>query len=228
MSYTFLQEQGEESSVECFSDIEQFVRLKLNLTAEKCSCNDNETESCLGSLSGMISEPSTGHRGEESLTLLPEAFLAKTFLQQEMELASRANGQDFGQKWRGWLAKYDRASCSWKTPQCSLLGDLEEFSETFPNWGTMRDGACWEVQALVDVPSVPESFWWPTVTTPTGGGNCGGSGDSKKAKRLGRYIPQRINPNHYEWLMMWPIGWTDLKPLAMDKFRQWQLAHGER
>jgi hypothetical protein len=184
MSYTYLQEQGEEYSAANFSDIPQSVLSKLKNTHGKFYSNDSETESCLGSLSGMISEPSTGHRGEESLTLLPEAFLAKTFLQQEMELASRANGQDFGQKWRGWLAKYDRASCSWKTPQCSLLGDLEEFSETFPNWGTMRDGACWEVQALVDVPSVPESFWWPTVTTPTGGGIVGGVGTQRRQNVL--------------------------------------------
>jgi hypothetical protein len=34
MSYTFLQEQGEESSAGCFSDIEPFVRSRLNLTAE--------------------------------------------------------------------------------------------------------------------------------------------------------------------------------------------------
>jgi hypothetical protein len=30
-----------------------------------------------------------------------------------------------------------------------------------------------------------------------------------------------------EWLMGWPIGWTDLKPLATAKFQQWQLSHGE-
>jgi hypothetical protein len=30
-----------------------------------------------------------------------------------------------------------------------------------------------------------------------------------------------------EWLMGWPIGWTDLKPLATVKFQQWQLSHGE-
>ena len=64
MSYTFLQEQGEESSVECFSDIEQFVRLKLNLTAGKSSCNDNETESCRGSQYGMMYKPLMESRGD--------------------------------------------------------------------------------------------------------------------------------------------------------------------
>ena len=24
-----------------------------------------------------------------------------------------------------------------------------------------------------------------------------------------------------EWLMGWPLGWTDLRPLATDRFRQW-------
>lgn len=35
----------------------------------------------------------------------------------------------------------------------------------------------------------------------------------------------RLNPNWVEWLMAWPIGWTDLKPLATGRFRSWRLAH---
>jgi len=35
----------------------------------------------------------------------------------------------------------------------------------------------------------------------------------------------RLNPNWVEWLMGWPIGWTDLQPLAMDKFQEWQQQH---
>jgi hypothetical protein len=36
-----------------------------------------------------------------------------------------------------------------------------------------------------------------------------------------------LNPNWVEWLMGWPIGWTDLKLLEMDKYQQWQHSHGE-
>jgi len=32
----------------------------------------------------------------------------------------------------------------------------------------------------------------------------------------------QLNPPWVEWLMGWPIGWTDLRPLAMDKFQQWR------
>ena len=37
----------------------------------------------------------------------------------------------------------------------------------------------------------------------------------------------RLNPEWVEWLMGWPVGWTDLKPLGMDKFREWQQQHGD-
>ena len=37
--------------------------------------------------------------------------------------------------------------------------------------------------------------------------------------------PMRLNPEWVEWLMGWPLGWTDLKPLATDRFREWQQQH---
>ena len=36
----------------------------------------------------------------------------------------------------------------------------------------------------------------------------------------------QLNPTWVEWLMGWPLGWTDLKPLEMDKFQKWQKLHG--
>lgn len=35
-----------------------------------------------------------------------------------------------------------------------------------------------------------------------------------------------LNPPWVEWLMGWPVGWTDLKPLGTDRFRQWCEQHG--
>lgn len=37
--------------------------------------------------------------------------------------------------------------------------------------------------------------------------------------------PGPLNPAWVEWLMGWPIGWTDLKPLEMAKFHEWQQQH---
>lgn len=38
-------------------------------------------------------------------------------------------------------------------------------------------------------------------------------------------MPGRLNPMWEEWLMAWPIGWTQLKPLAMDRFQEWLRQH---
>lgn len=38
--------------------------------------------------------------------------------------------------------------------------------------------------------------------------------------------PMILNPEWVEWLQGWPMGWTDLKPLAMGRFLPWLHAHG--
>ena len=56
--------------------------------------------------------------------------------------------------------------------------------------------------------------------TPSHKGMDGGS-NSRKAARARGAFPQdggQLNPTWVEWLMRWPLGWTDLQPLEMDKF----------
>lgn len=36
----------------------------------------------------------------------------------------------------------------------------------------------------------------------------------------------KLNPTWVEWLMGWPMRWTDLPPLETDKFQQWCALHG--
>jgi hypothetical protein len=40
--------------------------------------------------------------------------------------------------------------------------------------------------------------------------NCGGSGARKTAQRNGTYIGRKENPQFREWLMGFPIGWTEI------------------
>ena len=234
MSYTFLQEQGEESSVECFSDIEQFVRLKLNLTAEKCSCNDNETESCLGSRFGTMLEPLTESRGEALQTLYVEASPARTSALPEMERESQGNGLDSGLKWPESLTKYDLLTSSWRTAQCSLFGGLSEFSGIWPKWGMMQNGECWGLETSEATTDEEEYGFWPTPTKSWSNGREGGSGALEKligiygTPEKVRSIWKNLSPSFVETLMMWPEGWTGLQPLGMDKFLLWLQAHGER
>jgi len=77
---------------------------------------------------------------------------------------------------------------------------------------------------------------WPTPAAGavTGGpvGLAGGSGNRKKlysmmGEEMGKKMGcGQLNPPWVEWLMGWPIGWTGLKPLEMDKFQEWQSLHG--
>ena len=41
----------------------------------------------------------------------------------------------------------------------------------------------------------------------------------RNSRPLSEQIGGSLNPTWVEWLMGWPLGWTDLKPLAMDKSR---------
>ena len=96
MSYIYLQEQGEESSAECFSDIPACVLSRLNLTAEKSCSKGSATESCQSSQSGTTCEPLTANRGGEKLTSSAEASPAKTYPAPEKVRESMAKEADSG------------------------------------------------------------------------------------------------------------------------------------
>ena len=180
---------------------------------------------------GMTFKLLTADRGEELLTLFRAVFPAKTLVPQEREPESKANDQECGNTWRGSFAKFDPDSFSWKTAQCSLLGDLEPYSETWPKWGSMRNGECWEQPTLVPHTNVTESGssqqMWPTpcASDHRDRGHLGNPAIQRRlaiGKQLGlsMVVDQasgQLNPTWVEWLMGWPPGWTDLKPLEMDK-----------
>jgi hypothetical protein len=66
---------------------------------------------------------------------------------------------------------------------------------------------------------------WPTPNVADAHGGPGHSGRDG-GLNLRTAVGGTLNPNWLEWLMGWPIGWAESKPLAMDKFRQWLEQHG--
>ena len=61
-------------------------------------------------------------------------------------------------------------------------------------------------------------------------------GSSKAGQRRGQLTDPdmgviqpggQLNPPWVEWLMGWPVGWTDLEPLEMDRFRRWPQWHSK-
>jgi hypothetical protein len=63
---------------------------------------------------------------------------------------------------------------------------------------------------------------WAAPTASVGGPEPDGATGRKLVTQVGG----QLNPTWVEWLMGWPLGWTDCAVSATDKFRQWQRSHG--
>ena len=153
-----------ESSEGNCSDGNQCAQSSSTSMPETCSSQDKMTDACQNFQSGTMSRPSTGDRGVDAWISSQVDSRARTSVAPARVKALKEHEADYGGKWQESFAKWDRDSCSWKTPQCSLFGDLESFSETWPRWGIMRHGACF----LPHMPEVPiyerESGLLPTPT----------------------------------------------------------------
>ena len=234
MSWHYLQEQEEVSSEDISWDGEQFVQSKSKTTLGEYCLPDNETESFQDSQYGMTLRRSTENPGEAELMWYQGDSPVRTYLPQEKEQEFVVSDLECGPRWPESLARYNPDSYSWRTAQCSLVEGLESFSEIFPNWGMMRDGECWEDDTPEPTVVERESGFWPAPTKSWGEGREGGSGARDNFtlrlgvsnKVLGLHMRKKLSPNFGEMLMGWTTGWTDLKPLAMDKFQQWQHLHG--
>lgn len=269
-------------------DSELSALSKLNPMPQAYLSQDRMTAFSRLSRFGMMCEHSTELRGEALLTWYLAGFPVRTLAQLEQVPESPGSAAGSGERWQESFAWYDRASSSWKTPQCSLLGGYTEFSGTWPRWGTMRNGACLERTMLERRIFGSVSGFWPTPTvkgnynqagmsaksgdglatavklwprpgstdgthggrrTPRksrNGGNLieavskemfptpnrrdwkdsGPTQGNRKSPNVGTVCGGQLNPTWTEWLMGWPLGWTDLRPLETDKYRQWLLSHG--
>ena len=148
MSWLFSQALVEEYLGENSLDGEQSAPLSGNPIQQAFCAPDKMTGFSRLSQFGMTYRPLTADRGEELLTLYLAGFHAKTLAQQEKEQELLESEAGCGEKWRASFVRYDHDSSLWRTHQCSLLGDLEQFLETWPQWGLMRDGECWEQRTL--------------------------------------------------------------------------------
>lgn len=122
------------------SDGAPSAQLSMTPTARPFLRNDKPMDCSRFSRFGLTCEPLTADLGEELLTWFRAAFHVRTSASPGQEMASTAHVADCGWRWQGSFAKYDRATSTWRTRQHSLLGDLDEFSGTWPRWGSMRDG----------------------------------------------------------------------------------------
>ena len=195
-----------------------------------------------------------------------EDFRAKTLVQQEREQELMGNEVQCGNTWQESFAKFNQDTHSWKIPRCLLNEDYLEFLGTWPRWGIMQDGECWELLKLEPIISetefglsekwptprscsamaamiTPESAWsknrnpnletivgrfqFPTPTCHNAKEGAYPAEFTRNTPTLATHAGGKLNPTWVEWLMGWPLGWTDLKPLVMDKSHCVQQQHLE-
>lgn len=288
MSWLFSQALVEAYSVANCLDGVPSAQLNVMPTPHPFWLKDKTMEPSRFSRFGLTSLLLTADLGEGLLTWFRAASPAKTSAQLVKAQGLTENAPDSGKRWSGSFAKLDLLSCSWKTAQYSLLGGLELYSETWPRWGTMRSGECWERQTWERLTSETEcgllptplasiathggpkqrdssgrpglqmaAMSWPTPQahdatkgnpnrvgrygTKHGGRNLNDwvakwptpaardwrhpnkqpyseRGGGAKGEQLPNAVGGALNPDWVEWLMGWPIGWTDLEPLGMDRY----------
>jgi hypothetical protein len=293
MSWLFSQALVEEYSVVISLDGEQSAPLSGNPTQQAYCAPDKMTAFSRLSRFGMTFKPLTVSHGEDLLTLFLEDSRARTSQQQATAQELMESEAECGEKWHGLLARFDLDTHSWRTVQCSLLEDLNESLQTFPQWGMTVGGelyllpklvqttnenefGLWLTPSTVDIPTrSAESMekrldyrkkigrngvgagclseqveWsgtgppigyitkesWPTPTANMYKGSSAAvirkNGQDRSWQSLHYAVEQvtdiggRLNPTWVEWLMGWPLGWTDLKPLETDKSPSVPQQHG--
>jgi hypothetical protein len=232
---------AEESSAASSSDGARFALSSGSPTPQLYLPSDRMTAFSRLSRYGMTFGPLTDDLGKELLTWFRAGFPAKTSAPPAEGPDLMEHDRDSGGKWPASSAKYDPGSRSWKTPQYSLLGDLEPFSETWPRWGMTHDGEFFPLPTPERRTNVSVSGSWPTPTKRDSR-TLAGSQPPKRSPKSGLPLAWvlaltmpatarhggRLNPRWVEWLMGWPLGWTSLQPLEMAKFRLPMSSHGER
>jgi hypothetical protein len=116
---------------------------------------------------------------------------------------------------KGTQESLSTAVRTWPTPTASMVtaADMEQ-ARYAGNKGGNR-------------PSYQEAK--QTWATPTKADAQGGPGRSDKrtgGDNLRTQAGGQLNPMWVEWLMGWPLGWTDCAASATAKFREWCRSHG--
>lgn len=239
MSWLFSQALVEAFSEGTSWDGEPCAPLNVMPTPHPFWLRDKTTAPSGLSRFGLTCRVLTADHGEALLMSYLAAFPARTSASPAAATDLMASAPGSGWKWPASFAKWDHEKCLWRTRQCSLLADSTEFSGTWPRWGSMRDGECWEQTPLVRPSTDSESGYWQTPTTRDGKGQSGKGNRIKRGKNGRLHVanlcdqivdcgrPDLVRSISFRYsLMGWPEGWTDFAPLETAKFQRWLQQHG--
>lgn len=217
MSWNFSRALEAEFSPEGFSDTERCARSKAIPIASDDSCSDKMKGIFHRSPFGTMFVPSTDAHGEALLTAFLAGFRVKPIPARLEEGTLRMIS---GRKCSGWWQMSLPGSYAPRTPRDARS---IERPTTLNRWVT-RLGA-WRF---------PRETWVLTtfgsgigyLHTPTTTANyaCASMQKWPNCREYVRVFGMPTPTNH-EWLMGFPIGWTDSKPLETHKFLLWLQQH---
>ena len=133
----------------------------------------------------------------------------------------------------------EKESGYWLTPNCMDSLPTRSPEALKKQYDNNRQGRTTHSTLREQVVYPPPHLMWPTPSTRDHkGGYIGGRIRNGKVSwdTLDVAVQHtdnqskdggQLNPTWVEWLIGWPLGWTDLKRLEMDKFLQWQQQHGD-
>jgi len=186
------------------------------------------TDSPSGTMPGHSTEPPGG----VPLISSQQDGPAPTLAQRDRARALGESSLGSGLRWPDLSLRFDPDMLSWRIHPCLLGEGLIVSSPTLPRFGTMQSGLLSEHLSLGH--RIRESAFGSSAhhreiyTTPTAHNAKETNAPSESERRtptLAAQIGGKINPQLTEWLMGWPINWTDCDALEMGKFQQWLDMH---
>jgi hypothetical protein len=214
MSWLFSRALVAACSEPTTSDSRPSAPSSWNCTADAYWLSDKTTDACPRSQFGMTFGHLTHGPGVESLILSAEAFLARRSARPpEAGTTPRIFGR--------------RCSESWQMP----LPGTSLRRTSAPRQSRRQPQTCKASATKPPCFPFPRRTWVLTtfgngigyLHTPTTKANYAASSMQKwPSARAFVQVFGRPTPEAHEWLMGWPPGWSDTRPLETDRFRQWQ------
>ncbi len=168
--------------------------------------------------SGMTCEPSTDDLGEATVTWFRADFLAKPTPPQLEDAQLR---QSYGHTCAASSMRLHQDSSSRRTFRLPRsTGRLT----TSMRWVTKPTALPFRRRTWVATTFANVIGY---VHTPTTKANYAAESMQKWASSR-NFVAAfgKPHPEHHEYLMGWPTGWSALRPLEMDKFLSWRQRHG--
>lgn len=131
----------------------------------------------------------------ESLATLPRSGMTRDGLLWELPMLEQTTRET-----------ESGLSESWPTPRsCSAMA------------ATITPESAWSKKRNANLKTIVGKRMFPTPTCHNSKEGAYPAEYSRNTPTLATHAGGKLNPMWVEWLMGWPLGWTDLKPLEMGK-----------